>query len=210
MNQRTAPSSSEPRTLVTHPELRSHQSLPAFKTLGEPPKNVLERLLSFFADVRAGEGAGALLLTLNVFLLLAGYYLLKPAREALILTEGNAGDRVLLGGRTGRPADGRRAALRLARHRACPDPPDLHHDAAVFCGEPRGFSLLGRSGVREGMAFYIWLGIFNVFIVSQFWAFANDLYTEGQGRRLFPLIGVGAVARRVGRRGVGRPAGSAD
>jgi AAA family ATP:ADP antiporter len=28
--------------------------------------------------------------------------------------------------------------------------------------------------------------------VSQFWAFANDLYTEGQGRRLFPLIGVGA------------------
>ncbi len=46
--------------------------------------------------------------------------------------------------------------------------------------------------MREGVAFYIWLGIFNVFIVSQFWAFANDLYTEGQGRRLFPLIGVGA------------------
>ena len=29
---------SEPRTLVTHPELRSHQSLPVFKTLGEPAK----------------------------------------------------------------------------------------------------------------------------------------------------------------------------
>ncbi len=27
--------------------------------------------------------------------------------------------------------------------------------------------------------------------MSQFWAFANDLYTEGQGRRLFPFIGVG-------------------
>ena len=27
--------------------------------------------------------------------------------------------------------------------------------------------------------------------MSQFWAFANDLYTEGQGRRLFPMIGVG-------------------
>ena len=46
--------------------------------------------------------------------------------------------------------------------------------------------------MREGVAFYIWLGIFNVFVVSQFWAFANDLYTEGQGRRLFPFIGVGA------------------
>jgi len=28
--------------------------------------------------------------------------------------------------------------------------------------------------------------------VAQFWAFANDIYTEGQGRRLFALIGVGA------------------
>jgi AAA family ATP:ADP antiporter len=54
-----------------------------------------------------------------------------------------------------------------------------------------GFYVGGRAGLREGVAFYIWLGLINVFIVSQFWAFANDLYTEGQGRRLFPLIGVG-------------------
>ena len=134
MPELPAPKTSEPRTLVTHPELRSHQSLPAFRTLGEPPKNVLERLLSFFADVRAGEGAGAVLLTLNIFLLLAGYSLMKPARDGLILTEGNAGDRVLLGGRAGRSADGRRAALRLARHARRPDPPDLH-DAAVFRGD---------------------------------------------------------------------------
>ncbi len=116
MPELPAPKTSEPRTLVTHPELRSHQSLPAFRTLGEPPKNALERLLSIFADVRAGEGVGVVLLTLNVFLLLAGYYLLKPARDGLILTEGSAGGRVLLGGRAGRAPDGRRAALRLARH----------------------------------------------------------------------------------------------
>jgi AAA family ATP:ADP antiporter len=41
------------------------------------------------------------------------------------------------------------------------------------------------------VAFYIWIGLINVFIVSQFWQFANDLFTEGRGRRLFPLIGVG-------------------
>ena len=29
-------------------------------------------------------------------------------------------------------------------------------------------------------------------VIAQFWAFANDLYTEEQGKRLFPLIGVGA------------------
>src|SRR5262249_35272723 len=33
--------------------------------------------------------------------------------------------------------------------------------------------------------------LLNVFVVSLFWQFANDLFTEGQGRRLFPLIGVG-------------------
>ena len=29
-------------------------------------------------------------------------------------------------------------------------------------------------------------------VIAQFWAFANDLYTQEQGRRLFPLIGVGS------------------
>ena len=68
---------SDPRTLVSHPELHSRASFPAFRTVGEPPKGPLERLLSLFADVRAGEGAGVLLLTLNIFLLLGLYYLLR-------------------------------------------------------------------------------------------------------------------------------------
>src|SRR6185312_15511187 len=46
---------------------------------------LLDRALRLFAEVRAGEGATALLLTLNVFLLLAAYYCIKPVREALIL-----------------------------------------------------------------------------------------------------------------------------
>ena len=47
-------------------------------------------------------------------------------------------------------------------------------------------------GAQEGVVFYIWVGIFNVFVISQVWAFANDIYTEGQGKRLFPMIGVGS------------------
>jgi len=54
------------------------------------------------------------------------------------------------------------------------------------------FFLVGNAGYRVGIAFYLWVGIFNVFVVAQFWAFANDIYTEGQGKRLFPMIGVGA------------------
>ena len=71
-------------------EHESYQSFPVFKAVGEQQKNWLERSLSVFADVRVGEAAGVLLLTLNAFLLLAGYYMLKTAREALILTQGGA------------------------------------------------------------------------------------------------------------------------
>jgi len=56
----------------------------------EGRKTRLDRLLSLAADVRAGEGAGALLLALNVFSLLAFYYVLKTVRESLILSEGGA------------------------------------------------------------------------------------------------------------------------
>ncbi len=181
---------SEPRTLVTHPELRSHHSLPVFKTLGESPKSRLEKLLSVFADVRAGEGVGTLLLALNIFLLLAGYSVMRPARDGLILSEGGAvvasysaaAQALLLmivvpfygwlGTRVNRV---RLIALTMA----------------FFSLTLVGFYIGGRAGLREGVAFYIWIGLINVFIVSQFWAFANDLYTEGQGRRLFPFIGVG-------------------
>ena len=50
------------------------------------PGGQLDRVLRMFADVRDGEGATALLLALNVFLLLATYYCIRPVREALILS----------------------------------------------------------------------------------------------------------------------------
>ena len=54
------------------------------------------------------------------------------------------------------------------------------------------FYALGSAGVRIGVAFYIWVGVFNMVAVAQFWAFANDLYTTERGKRLFPLVGIGA------------------
>src|ERR671912_647289 len=53
-------------------------------------KTPLERALSIFADVRAGEGVSALLLAANVFYLLAFYSVLKIVRDALILSEAGA------------------------------------------------------------------------------------------------------------------------
>jgi AAA family ATP:ADP antiporter len=54
------------------------------------------------------------------------------------------------------------------------------------------FYVLAHARAPIGLAFYLWLGIFNVLVVANFWSFANDLYTEEQGKRLFAVIGIGA------------------
>ena len=54
------------------------------------------------------------------------------------------------------------------------------------------FLLALNAGLRIGIVYFLWVGIFNVMVIAQFWAFANDLYTQEQGKRLFPLIGVGS------------------
>lgn len=42
-------------------------------------------------------------------------------------------------------------------------------------------------------AFFIWMSVFNLFIVSVFWSFMSDLFSNEQGKRLYPLIGVGGT-----------------
>lgn len=175
----------------SRPEMKSYGSFPSFQTVGEAPKGPLEKVLSYLADVRAGEGPGVLLLTANVFLLLAAYYLLKTAREALILTEGgayikaysSAGQAVLLMILV--PLYGM-VGTRVVRGKLLPGL------TLFFASHLAAFSFFGALGNRIGVVYYIWVGIFNVFVISQIWAFANDLYTESQGKRLFPLIGIGS------------------
>ena len=83
-----ASSTSEPRTLVSHPELASQHSFPTFQDARRSAEETARTALSIFADVRAGEGVGVLLLATNIFVILACYYLLRSARQGLILTEG--------------------------------------------------------------------------------------------------------------------------
>lgn len=47
--------------------------------------------------------------------------------------------------------------------------------------------------VWVGRAFFIWISIFNLFVVSVFWALVVDLFTSEQGKRLFGFIAAGAT-----------------
>jgi AAA family ATP:ADP antiporter len=46
-----------------------------------------------------------------------------------------------------------------------------------------------------GMLFFVWVSVFNLFVVSVFWSFMSDIWSSEQARRLFPII---AVAGTVG------------
>jgi AAA family ATP:ADP antiporter len=45
--------------------------------------------------------------------------------------------------------------------------------------------------------FFIWVSVFNLFVVSVFWSFMVDLFTSPQGKRLFGLIAAGGTAGAI-------------
>jgi AAA family ATP:ADP antiporter len=161
------------------------------------PKTSLQRVLSIVTDVHAGEGFGAILLTVDLTVLLGGYYLLKTVRESLILAQGgaevkaysSAAQAILLFGVV--PVYGF-ISTRMNRNQL------LRWTSVFVASNLLLFAYLGSRGIHEAVPYFIWVGIFNVFTVAQLWAFATDLYTEAQGKRLFPMLGVGASLGAVG------------
>jgi AAA family ATP:ADP antiporter len=60
------------------------------------------------------------------------------------------------------------------------------------------FYLMAKTQVPHlGIVFFLWVGIFNVMVVAQFWSFANDIYTPEEGKRLFALVAFGASSGAV-------------
>jgi AAA family ATP:ADP antiporter len=163
---------------------------------GRPHTRFDHRVLRLFANVCPGESTTALLLALKVFLILTAYYVLKPVREALILGEGTAEEKAYLS--AGQvfllafvvPLYARLVA-RLDRRRL------INGVNAFFVACLVVFYLLGHAGAPLGIPFFLWIGIFNMMIVAQFWSFANDVYSKDEGERLFPIVGFGASAGAV-------------
>jgi len=51
----------------------------------------------------------------------------------------------------------------------------------------------GEQGIWIGRLFFIWTSIFNLFVVSVFWALMVDVFDSEQGKRLFGFIAAGAT-----------------
>ena len=48
-----------------------------------------------------------------------------------------------------------------------------------------------------GALFFVWVSVFNLFVVSVFWSFMADIWDETQARRLFPVIALGGTAGAI-------------
>jgi len=167
---------------------------------GKMSPGPIERFLGLFTDIRPGEAQKALLLALNIFLLLLAYYLIKPVREALLLINAKAPQtKAYLSGAQAIllvfvVKSFSRLASRVPRHIL------ITWTTLFFVSNILIFYVLHLSGTpvkTMGIVFFIWIGIFNIFVVAQFWGFANDLYTDEAGKRIFPLIAVGATLGAV-------------
>jgi len=158
---------------------------------------LIDRVLSPFTVLHAGEGADAILLTLSVFLLLTAYYVLKVVREPLILAAGGAELKSYTSAAQAVlflflvPAYSW-LANRVDRGRL------IATVTLFFIVNIIVFYFMAHAGTPGlGVAFFVWVGIFNMMIVAQFWSYANDVYTPEQGRRLFAIIGFGQTMGAV-------------
>ena len=156
----------------------------------------LERLLSVFTSVRPGEGRSILVMLAQIFLLMHGYYLIRLVRETLILVESSAEVRSYANGAIAvtlifliplykllfnylKDGGNKSAVLRWI--------------GSFFVSNLLIFAFLAWLGIPIAVPFFIWVGVYNVMVIAQFWAFAADLYNIKTGQRLFAVIMVGAA-----------------
>lgn len=154
----------------------------------------------FLSGVRANEATALAYSAVYFFCVLAAYYVARPVRDQLSAAVGSTQLPVFYAATfvatlTLTPIFAALVA-RLPRRRAVP----LVYGFFIAC--LFGFIPFFMDGDLLsprvlGTVFFVWISVFNLFVVSVFWSVMSDIWTEDQARRLFPLIGVAGTAGAV-------------
>ena len=154
------------------------------------------RMIARAVDVRRGETAALLWSCTYFFLILTAYYILRPIRDEMGVQGGVENlawlfTGTLVGMLLLHPLYTTLVG-KLPRNRFIP----LTY--RFFILNLVGFFLLFRfSGAGQavwiGRVFFIWVSVFNLFVVSVFWSFMTDLYRPSQSKRLFGIVAVGGT-----------------
>lgn len=62
----------------------------------------------------------------------------------------------------------------------------------VICSQLLLMALF-RDSLTFGIAFFVYVSVCNLFMVSVFWSFMTDIWSDAQARRLFPIIALGGT-----------------
>jgi AAA family ATP:ADP antiporter len=158
--------------------------------------NPFTHLLQRAVDVKEGEVRALLLSCAYYFFLLSGYYILRPIRDEMAIASGVRNLPWLFTGTLilmllVHPPF---AALvsKLPRTRFIP------YTYRFFIGNLLIFFALLKfmpesANIWIGRAFYWWVSVFNLFVVSIFWAFMADVFRSEQGKRMFGFIALGGT-----------------
>ena len=143
--------------------------------------------------VHQGEWPALALSFLYFFCVLAAYYVIRPVREQLAAAVGSTQlpwfyGATFLAMLALAPLYG--AVVSRWPRRVVVPALNLVFIACLLAFMPF-FAHSGLLSPRAlGIAFFVWVSVFNLFVVSMFWIFMTDIWTPEQARRLFPLIAV--------------------
>ena len=155
----------------------------------------LTQMLQKIVKVERHEISAALASFAYFFCLLCGYYILRPVRDEMGISGGLANLPWLFTGTfivmfAAVPVFGW-ASARLPRGTLLPAV------YGFFIANLLIFYTLMTHGADMRLvapAFFIWVSVFNLFVVSVFWSFMVDIYSEPQAQRLFGFIAAGGSA----------------
>lgn len=150
------------------------------------------RVLTKVANARPGETRAMLWAFGYFFCLLCSYYILRPLRDEMGISGGvdklpwlfTVTFLVML---LAVPSFGW-AVARFTRRRLIPITYRFFAMNLVL------FFVLLRAAEDDPVvarAFFVWVSVFNLFVVSVFWSFMADIFSTEQGRRLFGFIAAG-------------------
>lgn len=155
----------------------------------------MTRLLQKVVDVKASEVRALFLGFIYYFLIFSSYYIIRPIRDNI----GADGVDKLPWLFTGTMiamlfANAIFAALvvKFSRRRFIP----IAYRFMIANLLLFFFLFLTLSKEHQvwvGRAFFVWTSVFNLFVVSVFWAFMVDVFSSEQGKRLFGFISIGGT-----------------
>ena len=154
----------------------------------------MKRLLQKIVDVRANELHALGLAFVFNFVVLGSYYVVRPIRDDIAATGGIETLPWMYTGTlvTMLVANALFSAIvaRMSRRRFIPIAYRFFM-ANLVIFYVLMHTLTPAQNVWVGRAFYVWVSVFNLFVVTLFWAFMTDVFNSEQAKRLFAFISVG-------------------